>query len=104
MVLEHYVVFKNTMCPDLLHACPYTISEWDRYRVDISPHCDMNGTLQSQKYKSQHSFISILQSSAWKETVKTIKDEFEFQNYTLYGKYNTSRKDNCSIKIMMAYF
>lgn len=58
-VPEHYLVFKNIKSPDLLHACPYTTSEWDRYRVDISPHYDMNGTLQSQKYKGQHSFISI---------------------------------------------
>lgn len=76
-VLKNCLVFKNINCPDLLHACPYTISEWDRYRGDISPHYDMNGTLQSQKYKSHNSFISILQLNILKETVKTIKHESE---------------------------
>lgn len=35
----------------------------------------MNGTLQSQKYKSRNSFISILQLNALKKTVKSIKHE-----------------------------
>lgn len=74
-VVKNCFVFKTINCPHLLHACPYTISEWDTYRGDISPHYDMNGTLQSQKYKSRNSFISILQLNALKKTVKTIKQE-----------------------------
>jgi len=68
--------------------------------VDISPHYDRNGTLQSQKYKSQHSSIIILQSNALKKTVKTNKREFAFQNYTIYGTYDASRKDNLFFKVL----
>lgn len=62
--------------------------------MDISPHYDMNGTLWSQKYESQHGFINVLQPNALKETVKTIKHEFAFLNPTVYGKYDASGKDN----------
>lgn len=58
----------------------------------------MNGTLQSQKYKNHNSFISILQLNAEKETVKTIKHECTFQNYTIYGKEDASWKNNVFFK------
>lgn len=68
--------------------------------MDISPHYDMNGTLQSQKYKSQHSSVSVLQSNALKETVKTIEHEFPFQNYTIDGKYDASCKDKVFFEVL----
>lgn len=58
----------------------------------------MNGTLQPQKYKSRNSFISILQLNALEETVKAIKHEFTFQNYTIYGKDDASHKNNVFFK------
>lgn len=76
-----------------VHACPYTISESGRYRVDTSPHYDTNGTLDDYSHVAWCMFFYTLVAACHRG--QGGKSPIHHNNKLTHQNLFASRFDNC---------